>query len=91
MSREHDDVLAASAAAVRRAGPPTPRNAPPQTHGEKALTFGNSDLYDARNDAWKAYHAAQCANWTPVAEHHEKDGFFAGWEACQQAIAKQKA
>ncbi len=69
-----------------RAGPPTPRPATPYrrpTHAEAALTFGMGDegAYEARTAAWKRYWEEHCADWTPITEFAERDGFFAGWAA----------
>lgn len=38
-------------------------------------------MSEARDNEWKRYYQAQCANWTPRDEVIAKNAFIAGWEA----------
>lgn len=69
-----------------RAGPPTPRNPPMKIEAPAPADAAVERVqYAARDNAWRAYHDAECANWTPRDTVVAKYGFMAGWAARKEA------
>lgn len=59
-------------------------------HADKALSFGcDPEEHTRRNAAWKTYHEAHCADWTPRDEAHSKSAFNVAWNARGDQRCKQ--
>jgi hypothetical protein len=50
---------------------------------ETPLVAQKADDFDPSNVAWRKYHDAHCADWTPRDAARARSGFLAGWAACK--------